>query len=79
MQKSEIVTLDGDRIHLQPDYTQKVMKQRLAFNKVRGLLRRCEGVRYSLLYPVELRITTKDRVRQGFEDPKTLRYSEAIM
>lgn len=70
MQRREIVTPDGDKIHLQPDYTQKVVKQRSAFNEVRGLLRRCEGVRYGLFYPAELRITAKDGVRRSFKDPK---------
>lgn len=70
MQSREIVTPDGDKIHLQPDYTQKVVKQRSAFNEVRGLLRRCESVRYGLFCPAELRITAKDGVRRSFKDPK---------
>lgn len=70
IQRKEIVSPDEDKVRIQPDYTQKVVKQRSAFNKVRGLLRRCEGVRYGLFYPAELRITTKDGVRRSFKDPK---------
>lgn len=69
-QRREIVTSDGDKIHLQPDYTQKVMKQRSAFNEVRGILRSYEGVRYGLFYPAELRITAKDGMRRSFKDAK---------
>lgn len=70
IQKKEIITPDGDRIRIQPNYTQKVAKQRAAFNEVRGELRQVEGVRYGLFYPAELRITAKDGTRRNFNDAK---------
>lgn len=70
IQKEEIVTPDGDRIRIQPDYTQRITKQRAAFNEVRGELQRLEGVCYGLFYPAELRITTKDGTRRSFKDAK---------
>ncbi|KAG8013677.1 hypothetical protein GBF38_022158 [Nibea albiflora] len=64
---------DGDKIRIQPDYTQAVAKQRAEFNEVRGLLRTCEGIRYGLWYPAEMRITTSDGVHTSFKDPKQAR------
>ncbi|KAJ8263918.1 hypothetical protein GJAV_G00143070 [Gymnothorax javanicus] len=55
-----LTTADGDNIHIQPDYTQAVAKQRAEFNEVRGLLRTCEGIRYGLWYPAELRVKMSD-------------------
>lgn len=69
-QMKQLTTGDGDKIRIQPDYTQAVAKQRAEFNEVRGLLRSCEGIRYGLWYPAELRITTPDGVRTSFKDPK---------
>lgn len=69
-QMKQLTTGDGDKIRIQPDYTQAVSKQRAEFNEVRGLLRSCEGIRYGLWYPAELRITTPDGVRTSFKDPK---------
>lgn len=69
-QMKHLTTGDGDNIRIQPDYTQAVAKQRAEFNEVRGLLRTCEGIRYGLWYPAELRITTSDGVRRSFKDPK---------
>ncbi|KAL6480308.1 hypothetical protein MHYP_G00113410 [Metynnis hypsauchen] len=40
-----------------PDYTAKVARARAAFNEARKLLQDVEGVRYSLLFPAQLRIT----------------------
>lgn len=69
-QMKHLTTGDGDNIRIQPDYTQAVAKQRAEFNEVRGLLRTCEGIRYGLWYPAELRITASDGVRTSFKDPK---------
>ena len=69
-QRKQLTTGDGDNVRIQPDYTQAVAKQRAEFNEVRGLLRSCEGIRYGLWYPAELRITTADGVRTTFKDPK---------
>lgn len=66
----QLTTGDGDQIRVQPDYTQAVAKQRAEFNEVRGLLRTCEGIRYGLWYPAELRITTSNGERTSFKDPK---------
>lgn len=72
-QMKQLTTKDGDKIRIQPDYTQAVAKQRAEFNEVRGLLRTCEGIRYGLWYPAEMRITTSDGVRTSFKDPKQAR------
>lgn len=69
-QMKQLTTGDGDKICIQPDYTQAVAKQREEFNEVQGLLRSCEGIRYGLWYPAELRITMPDGVRTSFIDPK---------
>lgn len=69
-QMKRLTTGEGDNIRIQPDYTRAVAKQRAEFNEVRGLLRSCEGIRYGLWYPAELRITTADGVRTSFRDPK---------
>lgn len=42
----------------------------LSFNKVRGLLRTCEGIWYGLWYPAELRSKMSDGVRTSFKDPE---------
>ena len=65
-----LTTGDGNNIRIQHDYTQAVAKQRAEFNEVWGLLRTCDGIRYGLWYPAELRITTSDGVRTSFKDPK---------
>lgn len=70
IQKKDIISPDGDKICIQPDFTEKVAQQRVAFNEVRGMLRRWDGIRYGLFYPPELRITMKDGLRQTFKDPK---------
>ena len=46
----QLTTVDGDKICVQPDYTQAVVKQRYEFNRMRDLLRVCGGVRYGLWY-----------------------------
>lgn len=69
-QMKELTTGDGDKICVQQDFTQAVAKKRSEFNEVRGLLRACEGIRYGLWYPAELRITTADGQRVSFKDAK---------
>lgn len=63
-----LTTGDGDNIRIQIYYTQAVAKQQAELNEVRGLLRTCEGIRYGLWYPVELRITRLDVMRTSFKD-----------
>lgn len=70
MERKAVTTADGDHIRILPDFTQTVSKQRAAFTEVRGLLRSCEGVRYGLIYPATLRITTADGQEASFKDPK---------
>ena len=66
----ELTTPEGDRIWIQPDYTQAVMKQRNAFREVKKTLRECDGVEYRLRYPAVLIIKTKsDGQQHTFTDP----------
>lgn len=66
----KLVSENGDTISVFPDYTQNVAQQRAAFGQVRQLLRQCEGVKYGLLYPAKLRITTRDGQQKSFTDPE---------
>lgn len=50
------ITHNGKRFSIYPDYSAAVRKKRAAFTKVRGLLLRCTGVKYGLLYPAKLKI-----------------------
>lgn len=59
----------GRRIHIYPDYTAKIAKQRAAFKDVRGLLHRCRGVKFGILYPATLKITTTTGDQKTFVDP----------
>lgn len=63
------VSVDGDRIGVFPDYTQAVARRRAAFGPAKKLLRECGGVKYGLLYPARLRITTADGIQRFFTDP----------
>ncbi|CAK6972034.1 uncharacterized protein LOC117536879 [Scomber scombrus] len=66
----ELITPDGDRMRVYPDYTQTVLQQRNAFREAKGILRGCSGEDYRLRYPAVLQITTKsDGQRHSFADP----------
>ncbi|KAK7877354.1 hypothetical protein WMY93_031942 [Mugilogobius chulae] len=65
----KLVTGDGDTVRVFPDYTPTVARRRAAFGQAKQLLRQCEGVKYGLLYPAKLRITTPDGERKMFTDP----------
>lgn len=52
-----------------PDYSADLSRCRAAFNEVKGLLRKEEGVRYGLLYPARLRISFNGQVTV-FESPQ---------
>lgn len=68
-QKKDMTTADGDNIRIYQDFTQAVAKLRSKFNYARSLLRSCDGVRFGLWYPAELKITTtKDGVCTNFKD-----------
>lgn len=66
----KLVSENGDTIRVFPDYTQNVARRRAAFGQARQLLRQCEGVKYGLLYPAKLRITTRDGQLKSFTDPE---------
>ncbi|KAG7503971.1 hypothetical protein JOB18_048139 [Solea senegalensis] len=63
------ITHNGRRFSIYPDYSAAVRKKRAIFTEVRGLLRRCSGVKYGLLYPATLKITTPAGDQVSFEDP----------
>uniref|UniRef100_A0A669EAR5 L1 transposable element RRM domain-containing protein n=1 Tax=Oreochromis niloticus TaxID=8128 RepID=A0A669EAR5_ORENI len=63
------ITHNGKRFYIYPDYSAAVRKKRAAFTEVRGLLRRCTGVKYGLLYPATLKITAPAGEQMSFEDP----------
>ena len=63
------ITHKGKRFYIYPDYSAVVRKKRAAFTEVRGLLRRCTGVKYGLLYPATLKITTPAGEQVSFDDP----------
>ena len=69
-QKKQMTTADGDSIRVYQDFTQAVAKLRSKFNNARSLLRSCQGVRFGLWYPAELKITTTaDGICTNFKDP----------
>lgn len=69
---------NGKCFHIYPDYSATVKKRRAAFTEVWGLLRRCPGVKYGLLYPATLKITTSAGEQTSFEDPtKAKHYIDA--
>lgn len=69
LSSQKLVTRDGDVIKVFPDYSQSVARQRAAFGPVKQLLRRCEGVKYGLLYPAKLLVSTRDGEQKTFIDP----------
>ncbi|CAL9707522.1 unnamed protein product [Knipowitschia caucasica] len=76
----KLVSKDGDTIRMFPDFTQSVARQRAAFGPARQILRQCEGVKYGLLYPARLKITTPDGVQQMFSDPvKATAFAKGLM
>lgn len=68
------ITRNGKRFYIYPDYSATVRKKRSAFTEVRRLLRRCTGVKYGLLYPATLKITTPAGEQMSFEDPIKARH-----
>lgn len=65
----KLISKDGDTIQIFPDFTQRVARQRAAFGPARQILCQCEGVKYGLLFPARLRVTTPDGLQQMFSDP----------
>ena len=63
------ITHKGKRFYIYPDYSAAVRKKRAAFIEGRGLLRRCAGMKYGLLYPATLKITSPAGEQGSFDDP----------
>ena len=68
-QRCPITTVGGDKISVLPEYTQALSKQRATFTEIRALLRNHDSVRYGLLFPAILRITTPNGKEACFKDP----------
>lgn len=63
------VRIGDSTISVFPDHTARTAKARAAFNEVRRQLRDIPGIRYGLLYPARLRITTSGGVTKDFTTP----------
>lgn len=61
--------LQDKKISIFPDYTTDVAKRRASFAEAKRLLRSCTGVRFGLLFPAVLRITTPTGQEKRFTDP----------
>ncbi|KAL7374712.1 hypothetical protein ABVT39_005980 [Epinephelus coioides] len=61
------------RIHIYADNTPSVRAKRAAFNEVRGLLRRCPEVKYGILYPAILWITTPGGEQKSLDNASEAR------
>lgn len=59
---------NGDQIFIFPDLPPTVVKKRAAFKEVKDLLRGQRGVRFGMLYPAKLRITSPSG-ESVFTDP----------
>lgn len=77
---------DGKRLSIFADYTTAVAKKRSAFRDVKRVLHSCPGIKFGLLFPAVLRITTADGVSHKFVEPsealdfirKNLKSTEAV-
>ncbi|KAK7922547.1 hypothetical protein WMY93_009449 [Mugilogobius chulae] len=58
--------LHGKRISIFPDYTDAVARRRAAFKEAKRLLRDCTGVKFGILFPAVLRITTSTGENKRF-------------
>ncbi|KAK7131856.1 hypothetical protein R3I93_018424 [Phoxinus phoxinus] len=63
------IKIGDSTISIFPDHTARTAKARAAFNDVRRQLRDIPGVRYGLIYPALLRITTSGGVTKDFTSP----------
>lgn len=57
----------GNKVYIFPDFTQEVVKRRMAFADVKKLLRNA-AVKYGLLFPARLQVTFQDQ-RFTFDSP----------
>ncbi|KAI3352006.1 hypothetical protein L3Q82_020828, partial [Scortum barcoo] len=55
--EDEPLLYNGKRVHILPDFTPTVAKQRAAFIKVKKELHACTNFRFGLRYPATLHIT----------------------
>lgn len=59
----------GKRVHIFPDFTPTVAKQRAAFIRVKRELHACADVKFGLRYPATLHITTANGQTHRFDNP----------
>ncbi|CAI5677927.1 unnamed protein product [Oreochromis niloticus] len=67
--KSQPLLLQDIKISIFPDFTALVAKKRAAFMEAKRLLRGCTGVKFGLLFPAVLRITSPTGQENRFIDP----------
>lgn len=67
--KSQPLLLQDMKISIFPDFTALVAKKRAAFMEAKRLLRGCAGVKFGLLFPAVLRITSPTGQDNCFTDP----------
>lgn len=60
----------GQRVHIFPDFTPSVAKQRAGFITVKRVLAQCANVKFGLRYPATLHVTTPNGQAQKFNDPR---------
>lgn len=63
------IKIGDSTISIFPDHTARTARARAAFNDVRRQLRDIPGIRYGLMYPALLRITTSGGVTKDFTSP----------
>lgn len=61
---------NGKRIHVFPDFTPTVAKQRAAFTNAKRMLAQCANVKYGLRYPATLHVTTSDGQTHKLDSPE---------
>lgn len=62
------LTFRGNRVHIFPDFTTEVGKQRASFNNIKQKLR-AANVKYGLLFPARLQVSF-DNKRHSFDTPE---------
>lgn len=63
------IRVGDSTISIFPDHTARTARARAAFNDIRRQLRDIPGVRYGLMYPAVLRITTNGGATKDFTSP----------
>lgn len=67
--KEQRIKIGDSSILVFPDHTARTAKARVAFNDVRRQLREIAGLRYGLMYPALLKVTTREGVTKSFTSP----------